>query len=96
MSVTLIYEFTALDGKADELAPLVVAGRDFGRSVDGCEAFDVFRSEDNAHQFVMIETWATPEAQARHFEANVVASGVLDRVAALVTEPIQPNRFIPL
>ena len=52
MSVTLIYEFTALDGEAGELACLLVGGRDFGLTVEGCEAFDVFQNEDDPHHRV--------------------------------------------
>jgi quinol monooxygenase YgiN/predicted transcriptional regulator len=94
MAVTLIYDLQAVDGKAEELAPLLLAGRDCGRSVEGCEAFEVYQDQDDPQRFVMMETWVALEAQQQHFETNVVPSGALERVGALVTAPIAPRYVI--
>ena len=94
MSVTLIYDFRATVGKADELLPILLGGRDFARTVDGCEAFDVYQGQEDSHHFVMTETWVSAEAQRDHFQANVIPSGSLEKVAALVTAPIEPRYFL--
>ena len=94
MSFTLVYDFEALEGKADELLGLLIGGRDFGRSVEGCESFEVYQGAEEPHRVVMVETWTSADAQQTHFEANVVPSGVLDKVGALVVGPIHPSSFV--
>jgi quinol monooxygenase YgiN len=87
MSVAVIYEFHAADGRARELLELLRQGRDFGRTVEGCEGFDVYQSNSDPHRFVMIESWISPEAHQSHFEKNVKATGVLDAAMALMARP---------
>jgi quinol monooxygenase YgiN len=94
VSFTLVYDFEARDGKADELLGLLISGRDFGRTVEGCESFEVYQGAEEPHRFVIVETWTSPDAQQAHFEANVVPSGVLDKVGALVVGPIQPSSYV--
>jgi len=94
VSFTLVYDFEARDGKADELLGPLIGGRDFGRSVEGCESFEVYQGAEDPHRFVMVETWASADAQRAHFETNVLPSGVLDKVGALVVGPIQPSSFV--
>ena len=83
----MIYEFHAGDGKAPDLLQLLQQGRDRARSVEGCEAFDVYQSDTDPHRFVMVESWASAEAHQAHFEQNVQAAGVLDAAVALMTKP---------
>ena len=89
MSVAVIYNFRAVEGKAGELLTLLLQGRDFAATVDGSEGFDVFQGLDDPNQFVMVERWATAEARQAHFEKNVKASGVLDMAQALMEEPFR-------
>lgn len=93
MSEVLIYDLRARQGKADELLVSLRAGRDFGRTVDGCEGYDVFQSGADPHDFVMIERWRTQQLQKEHFKTNVVESGVLERVIPLMTAPPQDRWF---
>ncbi|MFY9588970.1 MAG: antibiotic biosynthesis monooxygenase family protein [Actinomycetota bacterium] len=93
MSETLIYDLRARDGKAEELLTALAQGRDFGLTVEGCEAYEVFQSNDDPHDFVMIERWATQEQQREHFKKNVVKSGMLDRVVPLMTAPPKDRWF---
>ena len=89
MSVTVIYGFQAAQGKADELLSILMQGRDFSATVEGCEGFEVYQGNDDPHRFVMVERWASVDTHQRHFETNVKASGVLDAAEALMTEPFQ-------
>ena len=89
MSVTVIYSFEAVPGKADELLTLLQQGREFAASVEGFEGFDVHQGDDDPHRFVMVERWASVEAHQAHFEQNVKAPGVLDRAEALTPAPFQ-------
>ena len=86
MSVTVIYEFVAAGGKAPELLELLRQGRDFGRTVEGCEALDIYQADTDPHRLVMIETWASADAHQEHFEQNVQATGVLDQAVALMAK----------
>ncbi|MGH9246036.1 MAG: putative quinol monooxygenase [Acidimicrobiales bacterium] len=94
MSVTIIYNFRATDGNADELVALLLGGRDFGRTVAGCEGFDVYQDRDDPRNVVMIETWGSAETQRDHLETNVIPSGAYDKVAALLVDPPQARYFV--
>ena len=89
MGVTAIYSIRAREGRADELLEILLQGRDFSLTVEGCEGFEVLQARDDPHKFVMIERWATVEDHQSHFESNVKATGVLDSAEALMTEPFQ-------
>lgn len=96
MSVTVFFTFEASAGNSEALLSVLRQGRDFGRTVDGCEAYDVYRGKDDPHKLVMVERWTSAEAQADHFEKNVLASGVLDRAVALMAEPPAPPVYFLL
>jgi quinol monooxygenase YgiN len=87
MSVTLIYNLQAISGKADALLELLQQGRDFGLTVTGCEAYELHQNQDDPHKFVMIEQWASVEAQQDHFKRNVMDTGMLDQVMPLLVAP---------
>ena len=86
MSVTVIYEFLAARGRAPELLELLRQVRDFGRTVEGCESFDIYQADTDPHRLVMIETWASADAHQEHFEKYVQATGVLDQAIALMAK----------
>jgi quinol monooxygenase YgiN len=90
MSVTAIYSIEAKEGKVDELLAMLQQGRDFAKTVTGCEGFEVFQGKDDPHRLVMAEHWASPEDHQAHFEKNVKASGVLESAEKLMTEPFPP------
>lgn len=93
MSVTIFYELSATPGNADELLKLVLAARDFGLTVDGCEAYEVFQADAEQERLLMVERWVSPEAHQQHFQHNVVATGVLDQAVALMVEPPPPPTY---
>lgn len=61
-----------------------------------CEEFEVYQSLEDSDQLVMAETSISAEAQERHFHANVLPSGALEKVSSLVTAPIRPGYFVKL
>jgi quinol monooxygenase YgiN len=95
VTIAQVVRLQAAEGKADELWPLLEAGRGFALTVDGCEGFEIYQGTETAESFVMIERWASVEQHQRHFETNVVGSGVLDRVSALLAAPLEFEYYDP-
>jgi quinol monooxygenase YgiN len=89
----MIVSFQAAEGKAEALRPLLQQGRDFSRKAKGCEAFDLYQGQDDPHQFVMVQRWASAEAHHVHFEKNVKASGHLDKILPLLAKPIESGVY---
>jgi quinol monooxygenase YgiN len=90
MGVETIYSIRAAEGKADELLGMLLQGRDFAKSVEGCEGFEVYQGRHDPHNLVMVEHWSSVEAHRAHFAQNVRGSGVLDAAEALMTRPLPP------
>ena len=87
MSLTAIYRIRAKEGKEEELLQILQRGREFALNVEGCERFEVLQHKDDPRDFVMTETWSTPEAHGTHFDQNVKGSGVLEQAEQLMEEP---------
>lgn len=97
-SIVGIMQFVRMEaapGKVDALLDLLQPGREFPRTVNGCEAFDIFQSQDDPHQILLIERWISVEAHKAAFEKNVVATGLLDRLVILLTGPPQMGYYLP-
>lgn len=88
MSITMIVNFQAAEGKADALLPLLRQGRDFSLKAEGCEAFSLYQDQDDPNTFVMVERWTSDEAHHTHFQTNVKGSGHLDKILPLLARPI--------
>jgi quinol monooxygenase YgiN len=87
MSVTIVVNFQASEGNAAKLLALLQQGRDFSRKAEGCESFEVFQRQDDPNKFMFLEQWASYEAHKENVTKNVVASGHLDKIKALLTGP---------
>jgi quinol monooxygenase YgiN len=72
---------------------MLEGGREVALTMDGCEGFEIYQSTETPEAYVMVERWATAEQHQRHFETNVIGSGVLDRVGALLAEPMTYGYF---
>ena len=96
MSIFQIVALEAAAGKADELRPMLEGGREFALTQDGCEAFEIYRSTEKPEAFMMIERWATTEQHQKHFQANVIESGIAERVSALLAKPMEYGYFSQL
>jgi quinol monooxygenase YgiN len=62
MSVSRIGEFSANDGKADELRDFMISIIPMILSSEGCESCQLFQNQDDSSKFFMIETWDTIES----------------------------------
>jgi quinol monooxygenase YgiN len=89
MSTVQIVRLRAAEGKADELRGIIEQARSFSLTVDGCEAFDVYEAAETPGSIVMVERWASVEQHQQHFQKNVIDTGVLDRVGALLSAPME-------
>ena len=87
MSVTIVVNFEASVGNGERLLALLQQGRDFSRSAEGCESFEVFRRQDDPNKYMFLEQWASLDAHHENFATNVVASGHFAKITALLTEP---------
>jgi quinol monooxygenase YgiN len=87
MSVDVVINFQALPGKAAELLPLLIQGRDVSRTADGCESFELFQRQDDEDRFMFIERWASIEAHHDNMVNNIVTSGHLGRILPLIVGP---------
>jgi quinol monooxygenase YgiN len=87
MSVTIVVNFQAAEGNAEKLLALLQQGRDFSRKAEGCESFEVFQRQDDPNKYMFLEQWASLEAHHENVATNVVASGHLAKITALLTGP---------
>jgi quinol monooxygenase YgiN len=92
MSVTMITHLHAAPEKGDDLAELLLAGRDRMRAADGCESFQLLRDETDSRSFVFLQRWVSHEAHDAAFSEQIVKTGHLEKVLAAIDEAIvQPS-----
>jgi quinol monooxygenase YgiN len=87
VSVNVVVNFQASDGNAESLLPLLREGRDLSRKADGCEAFDLFRRQDDPDKFMFMERWTSIDAHHANMAVNIVASGHLAKILPLLIGP---------
>lgn len=87
MSVTIVVNFQASEGHAAKLSALLEQGRDFSRNAEGCESFEMYQRQNEPNKFMFLERWASLEAHEENVAKNVVASGHLDKIKALLAGP---------
>jgi quinol monooxygenase YgiN len=87
MSINVVINFQAAEGRADELLPLLREGRDISRAAEGCESFDLFQRGDDEHKFMFFEQWESIETHHENMVNNIVASGHLGRILPLLVGP---------
>jgi quinol monooxygenase YgiN len=84
VSVLVIVNFRASDGNAEALLPLLQEGRDMSRAAEGCEAFDLYRREDDPQRFTFIERWSSIDAHYANMAKNIVETGHLAKLLPLL------------
>ncbi len=87
MSVTIVVNFRASEGNAAKLAALLQQGCDFSRKAEGSESFDLFQRQNDPNKFMFMQQWASLEAHKQHVADNVVESGHLDKIKAVLAAP---------
>jgi quinol monooxygenase YgiN len=85
--VEVVINFQAAPGRADELLPLLVEGRDMSKAADGCESFELFRRADDDHKFMFLERWSSIEQHHDNMINRIVASGHFGRILPLLVGP---------
>ena len=96
MSVMVIVTFHAAEGNGDALLLLLQAGRDVSRAAAGCEAFDLYRREDDPNTFTFIERWSSIDAHHENMQRNIVESGHFAKLLPLLDRPIDNGVLRPV
>ena len=83
MSIRVLLELEAKDGKADEM--IEVLGRNLGdtRARQGCESVTVHRDNDDPNRVLLVERWATREDDTAYREWRA-GDGAVKEMAGLV------------
>lgn len=68
MSVLVLLEVQAADGKADELKELFKAILPDTRSREGCEGVTVHQDQDNPNTLVLVEQWRSRRDYEAYFQ----------------------------
>jgi quinol monooxygenase YgiN len=79
MSVVLIVKWIAEDGKQDEIAEILRLMRPLTRQEPGCVSYDVYRSTEDPHDFMLVELYQDQAAVTAHTEADYFRRYILER-----------------
>jgi quinol monooxygenase YgiN len=93
MSITTVTHLHASPDQKDDLAQLLTSGRDRMRAAEGCESFDLLRDEDDPCAMAFLQRWVSHEAHDAAFAERIVQSGHLDKVLAVLDEPIVQHTY---
>ena len=61
VSVVVVVQIRAGEGKGDEALQVITKSQAYCQSVEGCQGFEVLRSKQDALHFILIERWASVE-----------------------------------
>jgi (4S)-4-hydroxy-5-phosphonooxypentane-2,3-dione isomerase len=89
--ITVVAHYRALQGRADEVAAALIPYAEIVRTEPGCVTFDVNRSLDDDHDFVLYEVYRDREA----FDAHV-ASEHFTSIAMAQIRPMLADRQVSL
>jgi quinol monooxygenase YgiN len=78
--VQLIARHTITPGKIDEVLPLLPKLAAAALTEPGCLAFDVYRSLDDEHSYVLLERYASRDALDAHRETEHFKDLVLGQI----------------
>jgi quinol monooxygenase YgiN len=86
MSVLVLLEPEAADGKIDELIAVFNAVLPDTRAFDGCEGVTVHRDQDAPNKLVLVERWASRPHYERYFQWRL-DRGDIEKLGALAAGP---------
>jgi len=86
LSINVVLEITAAEGKADELIAMLRKHLADTRARKGCEGLTVHRGQDEPNTVLLIERWAS-RADDEAYRAWRADAGAIDGLAALVDGP---------
>jgi quinol monooxygenase YgiN len=96
MSVMVIVNFEAAEGKAEALLPLLQQGQAVSRTSEGCESFEVYQRQDDPRKFVLLERWTSLEDHHANMRHNIVETGHLAKLLPLLNGPIDNGVIQPV
>ncbi len=82
--VTMAFDAADADGLLGVLAKYVV----LTRGHDGCRNVDLCRSVTDPERYVVIQKWASPAAQQRHFDSTDMVEMARACVPMLTAPPV--------
>lgn len=94
-TVSLLPVFIARPERAAELLERLVELERASRADPGCIVYRVFRDEDRADRFVLVEEWSDEEALAAH-NAQLHVREFVAAVGDLLAEPFGVTRLEPV
>jgi quinol monooxygenase YgiN len=75
MALRLIVTFKALPGKAQEFADAFKGLAEVTLKEQGCEQYELFRSQQDADTLVLLERWTSQEDLGAHMAAMQARGG---------------------
>jgi quinol monooxygenase YgiN len=93
-TLSLLPVFVAKPGRSAELLERLVALERSSRADPGCIAYRVFRDEDRADRFVLVEEWTDEGALEAH-NAQPHVRQFVAAVGDLLVEPFAVTRLTP-
>jgi quinol monooxygenase YgiN len=92
MSVLVLFESQAADGKADELVAMFAELLPDTRKFDGCESITLHRDIDDPEHLVLVERWGS-RAQYEAYLQWRADRGDIDRIAPLMARRPEPQYY---
>ena len=84
--VVLIVKWIAEPGNEEEIADILSVMTVRTRQEPGCLSYEVFRSSEDPHEFMLVEAYKDQDAVTAHGQTDYFKSYVLDRaIPALKT-----------
>jgi quinol monooxygenase YgiN len=94
-TLSLLPMFVAKPERSAELLEHLVALERASRADPGCIAYRVFRDEDRADRFVLVEEWSDEDALEAH-NAQPHVTQFVAAVGDLLVEPFGVTRLSPV
>lgn len=92
MSVTLINEFRAAEGRSDDLRGALSALLPKIRVGQGCESVHLLENETDPTRFVVIEVWR--DRESHRVAASDLPAASLQRIMVLLAEMPSGNYYV--
>jgi quinol monooxygenase YgiN len=86
MSILVLLELEAVDGKADKMIDVLRTSLVDTRARQGCESVTVHRDHDRPNTVLLVERWATREDDTAYREWRA-GDGAVAEMAGLVAGP---------
>ncbi|MEX1005400.1 MAG: antibiotic biosynthesis monooxygenase family protein [Acidimicrobiia bacterium] len=93
--ITVVAHYKALQGRADEVAAALIPYAEIVRTEPGCVTFDVNRSLEDDHDFVLYEVYRDQAAFDAHVASEHFTSIAMGRIRPMLADR-QVSRLTPI